>query len=176
MKKVIGILSIAFLLASCGGGGDAAKKEEKSGPKIKSQSSTKAKDEKPSDVPEMVEVTIEGNDQMQFNKDKIEVYAGQTVKLTLKHVGEMALEAMGHNWTLLKPGTDINEFGAASVGAKDNDYLPKEYADRVIAKTKTIGGGEEVTIEFTAPGKGTYDYICAFPGHYAQMQGKLIVK
>jgi azurin len=31
-------------------------------------------------------------------------------------------------------------------------------------------------IEFIAPEKGTYDYICSFPGHFAMMKGKLIVE
>jgi len=38
-----------------------------------------------------------------------------------------------------------------------------------------VGGGESDTIEFEAPPEGEYDYICSFPGHYQQMQGKLVV-
>ncbi|MGD1893724.1 MAG: plastocyanin/azurin family copper-binding protein [Cyclobacteriaceae bacterium] len=46
----------------------------------------------------------------------------------------------------------------------------------MIVHTKFIGGGESDTITFEAPSPGTYDYICSFPGHYALMQGKLIVE
>jgi len=95
----------------------------------------------------VVEVTIEGNDQMRFNKDEIRVKAGQTVRLTLKHVGEMEKSVMGHNWVLLTEGTAINEFGQKAVQAKDNDYIPED-TDAVITHTRMIGGGEEVTIEF----------------------------
>ncbi len=124
---------------------------------------------------DVVEVTIEGNDQMKYNLSEIKVKEGQTVKLTLKHVGKLPKAAMGHNWVLLKQGTNIQEFGAAAAKAAGNDYIP-EGTDKVIANTKMLGGGEEVTIEFTAPAKGEYDFICSFPGHYAMMNGKFIVE
>lgn len=124
---------------------------------------------------EVVELEITGNDQMQFNKKEFRVKAGQTVRLTLTHVGEMPKNVMGHNWVLLKKGTDISDFGQKAVAAADNDYIP-EGGDQVIAHTELVGGGESSTIEFTAPAAGTYDFICSFPGHYAVMQGKFIVE
>ena len=122
-----------------------------------------------------VEVTIEGNDRMQFNLNEIKVEAGQTVVLTLKHVGKLPKAAMGHNWVLLTQGTNIQEFGAAASKAAGNDYIPED-TDNVIVNTELIGGGQETTIEFTAPEAGTYDFICSFPGHYALMKGKFIVE
>lgn len=124
---------------------------------------------------DVVEVTIEGNDQMKYNLSEIKVKEGQTVKLTLKHVGKLPKAAMGHNWVLLKQGTNIPEFGAAAAKAAGNDYIP-EGTDKIIVNTKMLGGGEETTIEFTAPAKGEYDFICSFPGHYAMMNGKFIVE
>lgn len=122
-----------------------------------------------------VEITVESNDRMQFDTSEIKVEAGQTVVLTLKHVGKLPKAAMGHNWVLLTKGTDINSFGAEASKAAGNDYIP-EGTDKVIVHTKLIGGGQETTIEFTAPEKGTYDFICSFPGHYAMMKGKFIVE
>lgn len=136
------------------------------------QASEDATDAEDGDV---VEITIEGNDQMRFNKDEIRVKAGQTVRLTLKHVGEMDKNVMGHNWVLLKPGITVNEFGQEAVQAKANDYIP-EGTDAVIAHTKMVGGGESDTIEFEAPEAGTYDFLCSFPGHYSVMKGKFIVE
>lgn len=120
-------------------------------------------------------VEIAGNDLMQFNKNEIRVKAGQTVRLTLKHVGELPENAMGHNFVLLKQGTDVVDFAQKAATATGNEYIP-EGTDRVIAKTEMIGGGEETTIEFQAPEAGTYDFICSFPGHYVQMRGKFIVE
>lgn len=173
LSKTLLVLSTIAMIA-CGD-----KKEKKDqmtiGNGASEASTEKTSESKSASNEDMVEVTIEGNDQMRFNKDEIKVKAGQTVKLTLKHVGEMSKEAMGHNWVLLTQGTNINEFGQKAVDAKDNDYIP-EGSDKVIAHTKLIGGGETTTIEFTAPEKGTYDFICSFPGHYSLMKGKLIVE
>ena len=124
---------------------------------------------------DVVEVVIEGNDQMKFNLSEIKVKEGQTVKLTLKHVGKLPEAAMGHNWVLLKQGTELATFAQAAMKAKDNQYVP-EGSNAVIAATDLIGGGEETTIEFKAPAKGSYDFVCSFPGHYALMKGKFIVE
>lgn len=124
---------------------------------------------------DVVEITIEGNDQMRFNKDEIRVKAGQTVRITLKHVGEMDKNVMGHNWVLIKPDITVNEFGQQASQAKENDYIPED-TDAVIANTKMLGGGESDTIEFEAPEAGTYDFLCSFPGHYSVMKGKFIVE
>lgn len=122
-----------------------------------------------------VEITIEGDDKMQFNMDEIKVEAGQTVVLTLVHTGKLPKAAMGHNWVLLAEGTDINKFGSAASKFADNGYIPED-SDQVLAATDLIGGGQETTVEFTAPEAGTYDFICSFPGHYAMMKGKFIVE
>lgn len=122
-----------------------------------------------------VEVTIESNDQMRFNLSEIKVKEGQTVVLTLKHVGKLPKAAMGHNWVLLKQDVQMGTFAQEAVKAKDNGYVPAESKDIIVA-TELIGGGEETTIEFIAPAKGEYTFICSFPGHYALMNGKFIVE
>lgn len=121
-----------------------------------------------------VEIVIESNDQMRFNLSEISVKEGETVVLTLKHVGKLPKAAMGHNWVLLAQGTDLAAFSSLAVKARDTEYIPE--GDQVLVHTALIGGGEETTIEFTAPAAGEYDFICSFPGHYALMKGKLIVE
>lgn len=122
-----------------------------------------------------VEVTLGSNDQMQYDKKEIKVPANSTVTLTLVHNGKMAKSAMGHNFVLLKAGTDIVAFGLKAIEAGvENDHIPQ--SDAIIAHTGLIGGGEQTSVTFDAPAPGTYDYICSFPGHYAMMQGKLIVE
>ncbi len=123
----------------------------------------------------VTEVVIEGTDQMTFNLDEIKVKTGTTVKLTLNHVGKFPKQAMGHNWVLLKPDVVVKDFAMAAISARDNDYIPKDTKD-VIVHTDLIGGGESTTIEFEAPAKGEYTFICSFPGHYAKMIGKFIVE
>ena len=122
---------------------------------------------------EVIEIVIESNDQMKFNMSEITVPAGATVKLTLKHVGQLPAAAMGHNWVLLAQDAEMAPFAQAAVQARDNDYIP---AEGFIVHTDLIGGGEETSIEFEAPAAGEYTFICSFPGHYALMNGKFIVE
>ena len=124
----------------------------------------------------VVTVEITGNDMMKYNLSEINIPAGRTVKLTLKHTGKLAANIMGHNFVLLKKGTNVAQFSTKAIAAKATGYIPASDKASVIAHTKVVGGGESTTIEFAAPAAGTYDYICTFPGHSAMMKGKLIVK
>ncbi|CAC9976695.1 azurin [Flavobacterium panici] len=121
-------------------------------------------------------LVIEGNDQMQFNKTELKAVAGKPIKLTLKHVGKIPKEAMGHNLVILQQGTDEGAFAAKAIEAKATDYIPASEKASIVAHTKLLGGGEEDTIEFTIDKKGTYNFLCTFPGHVAMMKGVLIVE
>jgi azurin len=129
-----------------------------------------------SDVKQAKAIVIKGSDAMQFDLKEIKVKTGQKVKLTLTHSGKLAKAAMGHNWVLLKPGVDVAAFGSKAAAARETEYIPKSEEANIIAHTKLVGGGESDTVEFTAPAKGTYTYICSFPGHYALMKGTFIVE
>jgi azurin len=161
-------LLLSMSLWACGGS------DGSSSASTGAEAGTSASEE--SAVPGTIELTIEGNDQMRYNKERMEVYAGQTVKVTLRHVGELPVEAMGHNWVLLNQGTDMESFAMNAIEAKDNGYIPAGSEGKVIAHTEMIGGGQETTVEFQAPAPGTYDFICTFPGHYGFMQGSFVVK
>lgn len=121
------------------------------------------------------EIVVESNDRMQFDTKEIKVKAGEEITLTLKHVGKLPKQAMGHNWVLLKDGVVVKDFAMEAMKAKDTEYLPKDSKDIIVA-TKLLGGGESDTITFDAPAKGTYTFICTFPGHYGVMQGTFIVE
>lgn len=121
-------------------------------------------------------VQLTGNDMMKYNQSTIAVDGGKKVRLTLRHVGQMPLATMGHNFVLLRQGVDIAEFATAAITATETGYIPADRADDVIVHTRMLGGGESDTIEFDAPAPGTYKFICTFPGHYALMQGEFIVR
>ncbi len=125
-----------------------------------------------------VEITITGDDTMKFSTQALEATEGQVVKLTFKNVGKIPKAAMGHNWVLLAKDTDVTAFAKKAMAAKATDFIPSAEEDKklIIAHTKLLGPGESDTIIFTAPKAGTYKYICAFPGHYAMMNGVFTVK
>lgn len=171
MKSVVALLAISStLLISCN-------KTEKS------EVVTDAPVETVTDAPvandvakqDTIKITLNGNDKMQYDLSEIDVYEGQTIVLTLNHTGTMPAAAMGHNFVLLKQGTDLEKFEAEAAKAQKDGYIPTDTSE-IIAHTKLLGGGESDTITFKAPEKGTYDFMCSFPGHYSVMKGKFNVK
>jgi azurin len=166
MRKILIPIAIIGLLATACGGAESTETEQTA-----VEETTPAVEE----VAAVAEVTIEANDQMKYNLDRIDVKEGQTVRLTLKHVGTLPVEAMGHNWVLVKQGTDKEAFAAAAMTAKETGYIPAAFADNIIAHTDMIGGGATTTIEFAAPAKGFYSFFCSFPGHMGFMKGTFYV-
>ena len=112
---------------------------------------------------------------MQYDKNELMAKAGEKITLTFRHVGQLDKRVMGHNFVLLKPGTNITGFAneAASAGAAA-DWIPNDGA-QVIAHTKMLGGGQSDVITFDAPEPGVYDFICSFPGHSGMMRGTLTI-
>jgi len=161
------LIFTAFLLfVNCGN----EKKEEKESIKIRA---TEIQKESNSNV---VNIGLTGNDLMQYSVKEIKVKAGQDVNLTLRHIGKLDLKIMGHNFVLLKIGTEIPAFSieAANVG-EAMDWIPNDGKD-IIVHTKMLSGGQSTSISFTAPPAGIYDFICSFPGHSGMMKGKFIVE
>jgi azurin len=129
-------------------------------------------------APGVKTLAITGDDSMKFNVTVFEAKAGEPVRVTLTNVGKMPKQAMAHNWVLLQPCSeaDFNAFGMAATMAAPT-HIPSGTAAKIIAKTKLLGPGETDTIDFTAPAQpGEYPFLCTFPGHFALMKGKLVVK
>lgn len=121
-------------------------------------------------------VTLMAGDDMKFNAKEVQVKANMPIKLTLKHTGKMPLKSMGHNVVILKPETVVSDFANAANAAEAIDYIPENMKDAIIAHTKMLGGGEMDEITFTITEKGTYPFLCSFPGHSGMMKGKFIVE
>lgn len=176
MKKIFVAPALAFViaLAACGGGNDTKTTSTESTPSESTVSTSET-------VPGIENVTlsntwtVEGNDQMKFNTELIRVKAGAPLELTLKNVGTMPKESMGHNLVILKPGVDLPTFGGEATSAAASEYIPKSAMSSIVAHTKLLGPGEEDKITVTLE-KGVYDYICSFPGHYGVMKGKIVAE
>lgn len=175
MKKLVYIgtfvFSISFLSMSCGNS-DQNKANQTDHSAHNTETETPVQSEP--NLETSNSIVVESNDQMQFNVSELHVKVSEPINLTLKHVGKMAKEIMGHNLVILKSGTDIAKFTEAALQAKDSEYIPQ--SEDIIAHTKLIGGGEESTIDFTINEPGTYDFICSFPGHAGIMKGIIIVE
>ena len=165
MKK-INFFLLVFIIISCGENVDR-KKNKFEYKKIEKKEVSSDKKSKSSVI------ILNSSDLMKFDQNELRVFEGQEITLTLNHTGKMSKEIMGHNFVLLKKKTDLDDFAQRAMLARENEYIP--LGDETIAYTKMIGGGESDTITFTAPEKGSYTYICTFPGHYGLMKGVLIV-
>jgi len=122
----------------------------------------------------LCKLSISGNDLMQYDKKELTAAGDCTqIELTLTHTGKLPAAAMGHNWVLVKSAdaTAVANAGA-SAGLSNSYQQPGD--PRVIASTKTIGGGESTSVTFSTSKLqkgGDYTYLCTFPGHNALMKG-----
>lgn len=127
------------------------------------------------------EVRIEVGDSMKFSLTRFEAKAGETLRLLLVNKGSAPKDAMGHNWVLLRAGTDVTAYVNAAVASRATEYIPAAHAADVIAHTKLIGGGQKDAVVFSVPADiapGTeLDFVCTFPAHLQLgMRGVLAVR
>jgi azurin len=126
--------------------------------------------------PRVIEITA--GDTMKYDVTAIEARPGEDLKVVLTNNGTQPKEVMGHNWVLLKAGTDIAAFDAAALNSKDTEYIPAALKDEIIAHIDLLGPRKSGEVDFKAPAApGEYPFLCTFPAHYqAGMKGTLTVK
>ena len=163
IRALLTVLCASFALVGCG------QKESPSGASADAASAAAS-------GPRTIEITA--GDNMKYNISTIEAKPGEELKVVLTNIGTAPIEAMGHNWTLLKAGTDVAAFSTAAAVAKDTGYIPTALAGQVIVHTKLLGPRKSDEVTFKAPDQpGEYPFLCTFPAHYqVGMKGTLIVK
>ncbi len=170
IRAIIYLFLISIVFYNCG---EDKKKEEK--PSIKLE--TKTEDNASKSDPNVADLTITGDDMMKYNKNELRAKAGQKVKITLRHIGKLDKQVMGHNVVILNQGVNPEDFAARAATARDTDYIPAGSENEILAHTGLIGGGQTTNVEFVAPSEpGEYEFLCSFPGHFAMMRGKFIVE
>lgn len=93
------------------------------------------------------------------------VEAGSEASITVDNEG-----AATHEWTVLADGRTIDSEDELP---EDEDVLLSEWVHTEVE----VEPGESETLEFTAPEAGTYQVVCAIPGHFDQgMEGTLTVE
>ena len=154
-SNIAGCTLLLIALASCGGGG----KQEPSAPVPAPAPSAPSPATQPSVVPAPTTppsnepakpddggiVHLSASDQMRFSTTRIEVKAGDKVKIEFKNMGTLPKEVMGHDLVVLKPGADVTAFAAKAMGAKATDYIPPDTGDQMIAHTRLLAPNESQT-------------------------------
>jgi azurin len=126
--------------------------------------------------PRVIEITA--GDTMKYDVTAITARPGEDLKVILTNNGTQPKEVMGHNWVLLKAGTDVAAFDAAALNAKGTGYIPAALQDEIIAHIDLLGPRKSGEVDFKAPATpGEYPFLCTFPAHYQTgMKGFLTVK
>jgi azurin len=170
-----GLAMIAALLPACGGGTTTP---TPTGPDPDERGlATVDIGARASDAPGTIRVqvgTASGPKEFRYDKATLSEPAGHPIKLKLANHTEAKAE-VGHNWVLVKPGQENAVLASGKAAGDNKDWLDVN-DPAIVAHTRLIEGGQSNTITFTAP-RGTYTYLCTFPGHYAAGEkGTLVIK
>lgn len=165
MKRTAFILALGTLVA-CGGEKKSEKKVAKAATDVVEENEEVVEEvmEIVEDK-ELIEITVaalgESMAEIAFEPKSISVPANSRVKLTFEN--KSSAEGMLHNFVLVELGSGAEIATAGMKVGADNNFVPDD--SRVIANTKMSNMGETLTIEFDAPAKGSYHYVCTYPGH-----------
>jgi azurin/glucose/arabinose dehydrogenase len=115
-------------------------------------------------------------EQLRFDTKELVVEAGKPFEVIFENP-----DLMPHNIVFVEPGTLQSVATAVQTQAPDKldrqgrAYVP-DNDPRVWGASKLLEAGQKETLRLTAPQKeGVYEFVCTFPGHWAVMQGKVIV-
>mgnify|MGYP001107197703 CR=1 FL=1 len=120
-------------------------------------------------------IVIEAGKNLTFATRSFKVKAGEPIMLTFANP-----DVVPHNWALIKPGTlsKVGELVNKVVSDPDaaiRNYIP--ITDDIIVYTDIVQPSNQMIISFQAPAeKGSYPYLCTFPGHWMVMNGVMIVE
>jgi azurin len=109
---------------------------------------------------------------MGYDTREIKVSAGADISINLVNKGTDG--AMLHNIVIVKQGAE-KEVAMEGISLKEQNYFNPQNPN-VIAGSAIANPGATVILRFTAPQKGTYTYLCTYPGHWMKMQGTLTVE
>ncbi len=115
---------------------------------------------------------------VKFDVTTIAATPGESIKVVLTNASSLPKNVMGHNWILLKKGTDPVAFAQACAPEAAAGYIPDKLADKIIAHINLLGPRESGEVVFNAPTEpGDYPFLCSFPGHcLIGMKGVFTVK
>ena len=166
------LLLLAVAVTACGGS-ESSPDEATADPSTETTQS-----ETSGEVDRTVTLKPKGN-RMKYATTEFSVAPGETVRLVFENTATSP--SMQHNVVILTSNDEalFEEVGEAGTRAgSTNDYIPQEdnLREQVLAYTPMSQPGETVEVTFTVPEEpGEHGYLCTFPGHWATMQGTMIV-
>ena len=165
MKKISLILSISIFI-SCGSSNENDKNITNENTNVELVESEKKWEE--------FTIGAIGNTmaEMKYDVQNITVKNGSWVRINLVNEGIDA--AMLHNIVFVNYGTRKEVTQEAIKAGSSKKYVPDNA--NVIAFSDLAKPGETVVLEFKAPKKGNYEFICTYPGHSEIMRGYFFVK
>ena len=165
MKKISLILSISIFI-SCGSSNKNDKNITNENTNVELVESEKKWEE--------FTIGAIGNtmSEMKYDVQNITVKNGSWVRINLVNEGIDA--AMLHNIVFVNYGTRKEVAQEAITAGSSKKYVPDNA--NVIAFSDLAKPGETVVLEFKAPKKGNYEFICTYPGHSEIMRGYFFVK
>ena len=165
MKKITYLLLIA-IFASCGSSND--NKQNNVENQIQTEVAEKEKNWEEFTIGAIGNTMAE----MKYDVTNITVNEGSWVRIIL--VNEGVDLAMLHNIVFVNYGTRKEVASEAITAGRAAKYVPNN--SNVIAASELANPGETITLEFEAPKKGNYEFICTYPGHSEIMRGYFFVK
>lgn len=109
-----------------------------------------------------INLTIEAQS-IAFSTDRLEVKAGQPVKLSFVN-NDVVL----HDFS-------VHEIGVTDVHAEDAGHHDMGHEEHMPVLHVTADAGETGVLTFTPTEPGEYEFVCTVPGH-SNMVGTLVVK
>lgn len=163
------VLFVAVSLVACGGSDSSPADDGGESSKTGTEQTATS-----GEVDRTVTLEPQGN-RMKYKQTEFTVAPGETVRLVFDNTATSP--SMQHNVVILT-STEEDVFQRVGEGGMEagssNDYVPND--DAIIAYTPMSKPGETVEVTFTVPEEpGEYGYVCTFPGHWATMQGTMIV-
>ncbi len=119
-----------------------------------------------------VKVLGSGMSDMRFEPARLTLPAQSKVKLTLNNA--MKSTDIYQNWVLVNMGTGQEVVNDAIAAGSNNNYVPS--GRNVIAATELAASGSSVSVEFTTPASGSFNYISTYPGNFPKLIGKLSIE
>lgn len=123
-------------------------------------------------------INLTSSDTLQYSLTTISAKPGERLTVVLRTMSMQPAAQMAHNFIILKPGANVDQFVMMAGMAKDQGFMPVKLKGQVLVSTEMAAANETVRATFTAPAKaGSYTYFCSFPAHFnGGMKGTLIVK